>query len=624
LPQVHSTQYLVLSTLSAHYHALQLSMQNSIFAILVFLLGIHSAIAGSPPPVNFDVTPWRYLPVQEGGRQKPFDTLAQDSVRTMTNRAGLADPETGQYLDATALYLAMLFDWQGWDQAATLHPPADMDMFAAYDRLHKPDKWDHAPLIFVDKELRSALGLTETQKYVSPADMKGLKYSDPQTAATAPLLEWAEKLNRKKPNDLSAVEKKGQALAERYWAFILQRMGQSMEILPFPNDPQQEWASLTKVMLSDYDDKSDPQGKLRKIKDSFLKSRAAYHRADDRAFQETSSAFVNALKDLGAELRNYPSPEMIELEVAYNHAVPFRVAWMLMLSACAAALASRIIPWKFLHYAAMAMYFAAIAGMLAGFTMRVIIADRAPITNMYESMLSVALAIAVMGSFCVLAYRKPFYLIEAAIMSAGVLILADAFSDPSIRPLPPVLRSGFWLWTHVTTIMISYAMFAMAWFMGNVSLGCNFFRRADREFQKDLDQLTLLRLRIGVFLLTVGTLLGGLWADYSWGRFWGWDSKEVWALITLLCYLMVLHARYVGWIADFGVALCSVGSFVTVIMTWYVVNFIFATGMHSYGSGSGGGGYYVLAALAVQFLYLLAATKVKYAQEDASAPIVRK
>ena len=155
--------------------------------------------------------------------------------------------------------------------------------------------------------------------------------------------------------------------------------------------------------------------------------------------------------------------------------------------------------------------------------------------------------------------------------------------------------------------MASYAAFAVAWILGNVSLGGYLCGQAGKEFMNALSKLTLKILRIGVFLLTAGTILGGVWADYSWGRFWGWDPKEVWALITLLFYINILHARYVGWIADFGTAWWSVFSFIVVIMTWYGVNFVLGSGLHSYGSGGGGERIYVAGAILVQAVYMAAA-----------------
>jgi hypothetical protein len=92
-------------------------------------------------------------------------------------------------------------------------------------------------------------------------------------------------------------------------------------------------------------------------------------------------------------------------------------------------------------------------------------------------------------------------------------------------------------------------------------------------------------------------MLGGFWAAQSWGRFWGWDPKEVWALIALLCYLIPLHARYVGWVGDFGLAACSVVCFASVVMAWYGVNFVLGAGLHSYGFGNGNDSWIYLAGL---------------------------
>ncbi|HMB04299.1 MAG TPA: cytochrome c biogenesis protein CcsA [Isosphaeraceae bacterium] len=110
-------------------------------------------------------------------------------------------------------------------------------------------------------------------------------------------------------------------------------------------------------------------------------------------------------------------------------------------------------------------------------------------------------------------------------------------------------------------------------------------------------------MQVGVLLVAAGTILGGVWADYSWGRFWGWDPKEVWALITLLVYLIPLHGRFAGWVNTFGLVMASVGCFLSVIMAWYGVNFVLGVGLHSYGFVEGGSqgvvGAVVLAVLAV-------------------------
>jgi ABC-type transport system involved in cytochrome c biogenesis permease subunit len=105
---------------------------------------------------------------------------------------------------------------------------------------------------------------------------------------------------------------------------------------------------------------------------------------------------------------------------------------------------------------------------------------------------------------------------------------------------------------------------------------------------KPLSNFIYRAMQVGVLLIAAGTILGGVWADYSWGRFWGWDPKEVWALITLLVYLVPLHGRFAGWVNTFGLAVASVVCFLSVVMAWYGVNFVLGVGLHSYGFTEGG------------------------------------
>jgi ABC-type transport system involved in cytochrome c biogenesis permease subunit len=105
---------------------------------------------------------------------------------------------------------------------------------------------------------------------------------------------------------------------------------------------------------------------------------------------------------------------------------------------------------------------------------------------------------------------------------------------------------------------------------------------------KPLSNFIYRAMQVGVLMIAAGTILGGVWADYSWGRFWGWDPKEVWALITLLVYLIPLHGRFAGWVNMFGLVMASVVCFLSVIMAWYGVNFVLGVGLHSYGFVEGG------------------------------------
>ncbi len=184
------------------------------------------------------------------------------------------------------------------------------------------------------------------------------------------------------------------------------------------------------------------------------------------------------------------------------------------------------------------------------------------------------------------------------------------------RPLQAVLRSNIWLVTHVMTITLSYAALALAMGVGNITLGYYLFGARDEQVTGRLENLTYCSVQVGVLLLAAGTIVGGVWADHCWGRFWGWDPKEVWALITLLGYLAVLYARQALWIRQFGLAALCVACFSLVIMAWYGVNFVLGVGLHDYGFGEGGQTH-VLVAVIAQNIFV-AASVVRYQRDRAA------
>lgn len=234
--------------------------------------------------------------------------------------------------------------------------------------------------------------------------------------------------------------------------------------------------------------------------------------------------------------------------------------------------------------------------------------------------------------------RKPFALVAASVafFAALVAYFAPVF-DKNINPLMPVLRDNFWLTMHVLTITASYGAGALAWGLGNLALGYYLFGRYREPFETDnvlptghrpansdrptaefisrrppevcttLGAFNYKSMQVAVLLLATGTILGGLWADVSWGRFWGWDSKEVWALVSLLIYLAILHGRYAGMFGNFGLAVGSVFGATAILMAWYGVNFVLGSGLHSYGEGVGGLGW-VLAILALNWGFVAAAS----------------
>ncbi len=194
--------------------------------------------------------------------------------------------------------------------------------------------------------------------------------------------------------------------------------------------------------------------------------------------------------------------------------------------------------------------------------------------------------------------RKTYILVGAFVaLLAGLAAYFNSTQfNPNIRPLVAVLRSNFWLTVHVIAIIVSYAAASVAWGMSAVALGDAIFGRYRRSvtengrrlihppklcdaFAKNIHRM----IRFSVLMLALGTILGARWADYSWGRFWSWDPKEVWALITLLFFLIVLHGRIGRLYGPFGIVVGGLFGSIAVIMTWYGINFVMKAGMHSYG-----------------------------------------
>jgi cytochrome c-type biogenesis protein CcsB len=583
-------------------------MRGFCATVVLLVASATPLLEAAEKPTPFDWSRWRNLPVQHGGRRKPLDTLAAETLRLTSNRSSFTDPETGESLDPTTLYLSMLFDWTGWsnehkDQLLLLG-----EWHQQYFHLHKPDKWDYALLLRVDHlELRGKLGLEADQKYVSPFTLNKTLIEDPRTGRQLLFPIWGNRLVKMEDEGktLSKLEKKALELANHLWTYQNHRMGRGLEILPVQGSQTREWMPIGHLILTDFDDTNDPTGQYREIKKLLQTVWAAYQQHDGEAFNAATDELKTALRAFGTEVGDYPSAFQINLEVAYNHWVPFRFAWVLMLLATVAMLLHFGTRWTAFYFGALAVYTLGLVAMVTGFAMRVIISGRPPVTNMYESVVYVGFGVTVFGLFFEWLYRKQYILTAAAAVSTIALILADTCPtvlDPGVRPLEPVLRSNFWLVTHVMTITLSYAAFALAMGIANIALGYYLVRSSNQAAINALTRFTYKAIQVGVLLLAAGVILGGVWADYSWGRFWGWDPKEVWALVALLGYLSVLHARFAGWVGHRGLAALSVACFSLVVMAWYGVNFVLGAGLHSYGFGGGGQGW-VYSAVVLQLLF---------------------
>jgi len=233
----------------------------------------------------------------------------------------------------------------------------------------------------------------------------------------------------------------------------------------------------------------------------------------------------------------------------------------------------------------------AVGIQITGMVLRVMISGRAPVTNMYETVMFSGLGALVL-SLIIALYRKEVAFTIAGlgynIMGLMMMKFANGMLDPGISPLVPVLRDNFWLSTHVTTVILSYAALALSWLLANsLLLRSRFSTVSSQEYRYQVD-LIYTSIKFGTVLLSAGVILGGVWADYSWGRFWGWDPKETWSLIVLLVYMAILHGKYSSWIPPQRFVPLVAGAFMSVMMAWFGVNYILASGLHSYGFSEGG------------------------------------
>jgi ABC-type transport system involved in cytochrome c biogenesis permease subunit len=346
-------------------------------------------------------------------------------------------------------------------------------------------------------------------------------------------------------------------------------------------------------------------GKFDRASDGFF---ATVQKVSDKAGPypgaDTVGDRVTAL--LTGETVRPPSEGLLNLELTFNQVTPFRWAWVSMLAAVVLFLVSMGLNSRLCYLLGFAAFGVSLAFQIFGFCTRMLISGRPPVTNMYETVVWVALMSAAFALVLELIYRKKVIALAGALVATVALVLADTLPvvlDPALRPLNPVLRSNFWLTIHVITIVSSYAAGTLAWGLGNISLTMIVFGKGSRETVKLLGQFTYRALQLAVLLLTAGTFLGGWWAAYSWGRFWGWDPKETGALIALVCYVIPLHMRYIGWVKDFGLAVSAIVCYIAVLGSWYGVNFLLGAGLHAYAFG-GGGATWVFWAIALNLLYL--------------------
>lgn len=299
-----------------------------------------------------------------------------------------------------------------------------------------------------------------------------------------------------------------------------------------------------------------------------------------------------ALEQLGRQLAStppsdYPTTRAMRNEVRYNTVRPTHLSWWVLLPATVLA----FFGWRRVEnlWRSRTTSFLLIAGFVVmtwGLAMRWQAAGRIPASNMFESMLFLAWGVGLFAAVAGLLVKNKLVIFNAAAMSTLTIMLTDLLPmDSFIHPMPPVLSGTPWLAIHVPIIMVSYALLALSALVAHMRIGLEIFKPAERAMAMTMDEVHYWYVQIGSIMLIVGILTGSIWAASSWGRYWGWDPKEVWSLVAFLAYMAILHARIDRWLGGFGVAVASIMAFGTVLMTYLGVNYVLSAGLHSYGFG---------------------------------------
>ena len=454
--------------------------------------------------------------------------------------------------------------------------------------MDNPGVWFNAPIVYIKSGQKG-----DTIKKIIGIDEKIKK---------APLVSFFDSLgNYKLANNLekaylsnvpSQIEKDIIELDRRVNLLYSALEGKIMRIFPVPNDINNKWISYPEI--SEYSYEGADSLYVNNVLNLYFQTlRVARQDQDYTQSEELLESIKGFQKKYGSKVM--PSDFKINSEVVYNKADIFNRLYKWYLFAGLGLLLILIFQIfydnKFTSHL-IKLFESLIITLFVfntiGLAARWYIAGHAPWSDAYESIIFVAWATVIFG---IIFGRKSYFTLASSTFVASIILSIANMNwlDPSIANLQPVLDS-YWLMIHVAVIVGSYGPFAIGMILGIVTLFLTIIatKKNRKIFSRKLEELTIvneLSLTIGLVMLTIGNFLGGMWANESWGRYWGWDPKETWALISIMIYTAVLHLRIIPrlnnkWLFN----LMSIISFAAIMMTYFGVNF-YLVGLHSYASG---------------------------------------
>ncbi len=493
------------------------------------------------------------------GRMKPMNTLATEILAKMYRGASL---KIGAFsLDPDQVILGMMI---------------------------RPDIYKNVKLIRTkDPKINEAIGAAKDAKYVSFAQF----FQDPEGMRGYKLQPLVEEAARKEPKNRNKLDKAALKIDEKVNVAYMVFTGALLKMWPLEGEPSNKWFATIEALQNFPPTESAIVRTL--AVDYFTSVDAALTSKDWSKSNAALSKIAAYQKKAGAAV--YPSENKIKAEIFYNKSNVFEILWPLYFVVGFVLL---VLSFTQIIYPKFKMTYITKASLLllilfffahtAGLALRWYISGHAPWSNGFESMTYIAWATVLAGF--IFSKRSPITLASTSILAGLILFVAHlSWMNPQVTNLVPVLNS-YWLSIHVSMITASYGFLGLGALLGFITLLLFIIKTDKNEKQitlsiKELNAINEMSLMVGLVTLTVGNFLGGVWANESWGRYWGWDPKETWALVTILVYAVVVHLRFIKSIySEFNYSVISLLAFTSVLMTYFGVNYYLA-GMHSYAKG---------------------------------------
>jgi ABC-type transport system involved in cytochrome c biogenesis permease subunit len=613
-----------------------------LLAAALLLGGVPAASAGDTPapvatasararyaPETLDVA--RRIPVQDGGRVKPLDTYAQFTLLALNGRKSCKTAE-GDTIPAIEWLLDVVFR----PERGRRHLCFSVDTYEVLDAVglahagkKKRDRYAYADLAPGRQALgRLASGLAQKDpKTLGPVEaaivdlahdlaaferlshladfarehvplapgtkLSALFAGQESVPATDVFARSPEILALARSGDPHAAPGGGDPAEAKALEELRLHLGglvdaaDVLSLVPpaVPASQQAPWFSLATIL-----DARLRAGQVPADYDAVYQAFVAMAKAPSpTAFDAEVRRFREASAALAGRRGEY---DKIGLEVALYRLDPFdRAVWLYLLAFLVIAV-SWLKPAKALTWGAWGLLVAAVGLQTAGIVIRCVLRDRPPISTLYETVLFISACGAIASMVIEAISRRGIALALAPIVGGLTLFFANRYEvlkgEDTMPQLVAVLDTNFWLWLHVTCINIGYMGGLLASLVAHVHvLGrATGLQAGNDDFYRSVSRITYGMLAFALVFCVVGTILGGIWANESWGRFWGWDPKENGALLICLAQLAILHARLGGHLKPFGFAMATIAQGGVVVFSWWGVNLL-GIGLHAYGFTAG-------------------------------------